>query len=483
MSDRRVNVDRMFVIIGTLVREEWRLHARLFGGWRFLLVPAVIAVAAAGGARALIVADTSAGSIVLGVHLFAIGFGLYAGTAGFAGSDMLEDLFGELSFLLATTETLPLSRRLLLGLFLLKDAGYYGLLFVLPMAVAGVGVVGLSLSTPFVVGALWLSLWLAFVAGMAATVTAIALRTRGVPSLAILGGVILIVLLIRHAEVSGTMVSMLVTEGRGPVASLALATAVAAVGAFALALYDPSHEPPTRTSAERFGRLEDQLPTSDPLVVKSVLDLGRSSGGFAKPLVSVGILFALVAGLVGVVESITGLAPAPGIFFGGVLGLSAFTTYNWLTQVDDVEGYGALPVSIEAVFRAKRDAFVLVGAPTVALPYVLAVIWFDATRLDALAGAAIAAGYSLYYYGLTVAVAGFSPNEFLFDGLRFATFSIAVAAVLVPTLVVGFAVVPPTSSVVIALVVASVCLGALGRSLSQWAGTHWSSRYRAGTVR
>ena len=483
MTDRSVDVERLLVITRALVREEWRLHARLFGGWRFLLVPVVIAVAAAGGARALVVADTQPESIVLGVHLFAIGFGLYAGTAGFAGSDMLEDLFGELSFLLATTETLPLSRRLLLGLFLIKDAAYYGLLFVLPMAAAGVGVVGLSVSTPFVLGALWLSLWLAFVAGMTVTVTAIALRTRGVPSWVILAAVAFLAIVIRETDATGTLLSFFVTEGRGPVAPLTLATAVTILGTLALSHYDPTHEPPTRTRDERFVRLEDRLPTSDPLVVKSVLDLGRSSGGFAKPLVSVGILFALVAALVGVVESITGLAPAPGIFFGGVLGLSAFTTYNWLTQFDDVESYEALPVSIEAVFRAKRDAFVMVGAPTVALPYLLAVVWFDATGLDALAGAAVAAGYSLYYYGLTVSIAGFSPNEFLFDGLRFASFSIAVAVVLVPTLVVGFAVVPPTSSVVIGLVVSSVCLGALGVSLSQWAGGHWSARYRAGTVR
>ncbi|WP_290813460.1 hypothetical protein [Halovivax sp.] len=471
------------VVLAALFREEWRLHTTLFGGARFLAVPAVLGAFAVFAAAALAETGTAASAVAAGLHVFAVGFGLYAGTAGFAGSDMLEDVFGDLSFLLGTAATLPIPRRVLFGLFLLKDAVYYGVAFVLPMALAVVGLEGLSASTPLAVAALWLSLWLAFVVGMTVTVAGIAARTRGVPSVAIAGLAGLGAVGLWATGEQGAALDLLVTAGRGPLAAVGAAGVAAGVGIAALAAYDPTHEPPSRTSPERFERLRRRLPSADPLVAKAVLDLSRSSGGFAKPFVSVGILFVLVAGLLGVVEAITGVAPAPGIFFGGVLGLSAFTTYNWLTQFDDVAAYLAHPVSVADVFRAKRTAFVLVGAPTVALPYAFAVGWFGATPVDALAGAAVLVGYSLYYYGLTVAVAGFSPNEFLFDGARFSAFGLGVAIVLVPTLVAAFAVVPPTLPVAAALVIASLVLGAAGVGLSSRAAAHWSDRYLAGTAR
>jgi hypothetical protein len=124
---------------------------------------------------------------------------------------------------------------------------------------------------------------------------------------------------------------------------------------------------------------------------------------------------------------------------------------------------------------------VVVGAPTAAAPYLLAVVWFEANLLDAVAGGAILAGYALYYYGLTVYVAGFDPNEFLFDTVRFALFTVGVAVALVPTLVAGFVVVPPSPALAGVLVCAGVGFGAAGYVLSSLAGPRWDERYRAGS--
>ncbi|WP_306059215.1 hypothetical protein [Natronococcus wangiae] len=464
-----------------LAREEWRLHTRLFGGWRFVCFPFLIAALSLGASVALVETGTAERTIVDGLHVLAFGFGLYCGTAGFAGSDMLENVFGRLSLVLSTATALPLSRRRVLGVFLLKDALFYGLVFVLPMATAVVPLVGLSPGAPAAVGALWLSLSLSLAAGMVLTVAMIAARTRGVPTWGITLAAVLVVVSVwttgRAADARGALIPL---RGSWPAAvGLALATAV--VGIVSLVAYDPAYSRPSRTASDRFARVSDALPVGrDALVMKALLDLARSSGGVWKPFVSVSILFALVAAMVGFVREITGLAPAPGIFFGGVLGLSAFTTYNWLTQFDSLEAYLAYPVSIAAVFRAKRTAFVAVGAPTAAAPYLVAVVWLEATLVDAVAGATILAGYALYYYGLTVYVAGFDPNEFLFDAVRFALFTVGVAVALVPTLVVGFVVGPPSAPLAALLVCAGVGFGIVGYALSSRAGPRWEGRYRAG---
>ncbi|WP_254768648.1 hypothetical protein [Salinilacihabitans rarus] len=464
-----------------LFLEEWRLHTELFGGWRFVLFPVLLAALAVAGAVGLTATGTDPDGVVTGLHVFALAFGLYSGTAAFAGSDMLENVFGRLSLLLSTPTTLPLSRRRLLGLFVAKDALFYAVVFVLPMALAVVPLEGLSPATPATVLATWASLSLAFAVGTVVTVAAVAVRTRGVS-----GWVIALAAVVAAAGAWSTGALAPVWGALGANGGLGfdavvLAVGTAFVGALAVAVYDPAYARPSRTASDRFARLERALPVDDGgLVAKTLLDLARSSGGVAKPFVSAGILLALVAFLVGVVDAITGVEPAPGIFFGGVLGLSAFTTYNWLTQFDSVEGYLAYPVSVEAVFGAKRTAFLLVGTPAMALPYLGAVVWFDATLLDAAVGAVLLGGYALYYYGLTVYVAGFDPNEFLFDAVRFSLFTLGVGVALVPTLVAGFVVVPPSPALAAALAAAGVVLALVGLALSGRAGPRWAVRYRAG---
>ena len=472
---------QVWTIVTALAREEWRLHARLFGGIRFLSIPAVIGGFAL--VTATLVAQTGASidDLAVGLHVFALGFGLYAGTAGFAGSDMLEDVFGSHSFVLSTTATLPISRRLFLGLFLAKDAVFYGFLFVLPMSLAIVGFVGLAPGTFQSVVGIWLSLWVVFVLGMAVTASTIALRTRGVSAWVLVA--IVLVLVGGFWTTIGPLesVDLLVAVG-DPLTGAVVAGGAVTIGVVSLWLYDPTYTPPARTPASRYDRPLGRLAERDALVAKSVRDLGRSSGGFAKPFVSVGILFLLVAGFVGVVEAITGRGPSPGIFFGGVLALSAFTTYNWLTQFDDVDDYLILPVSVGDVFRAKRRAFVLVGVPTVVVAYAVSLAVFEVVLGDAIAGLAVLIGYSLYYYGLTVSLAGFSPNEFLFDGVRFGAFGLGVALVLVPTLVVAFTV-EPSTLVVSGFFVWSVTLAGVGVVLSNRAAVTWEVRRRAGVVR
>ena len=471
-------MSRTGTIFRFLLIEEWRLHTQLFGGVRFALFPAMIAGIVAAGAFALAETGYTTGEVLFGLHVLVLGFGLYSGTAGFAGSDMLENVFGRLSLLLSTGATLPLGRRYLLGVFLLKDGLFYGAVIVLPAAIGTVPLLGLDPATPIAVAGLWLSMGAVFAAGMALTVAAIAVRTRAVPAWLItvaVAGLVAVTWMVGLVET----LRLFVVPYAMPILIPGLLAGTAVLVTASLVLYDPTYGRPDRTAADRFATLEGVLPGANRgLVAKTILDLGRSSGGFWKPFVSSGILLVLVAALVSVVTTITGVAPSPGIFFGGVLGLSAFTTYNWLTEFDSIADYLAYPVTVEDVFRAKQTAFVLVGTPTVVLPYLIAVAWFRATPLDVIAGAAVLGGFGLYYYGLTVYIAGFDPNEFLFDAVRFGTFTVGVAVVLVPTLVVGFVVVPPGPLEAGIVVAASVVCGLIGELLARRSGPRWNRRYK-----
>ncbi|MFP8958281.1 hypothetical protein ACLI4Y_16300 [Natrialbaceae archaeon A-CW3] len=476
----RVADHRDWILFHTLLREEWRLHVRLFGGRRFYVFPLVVALLVGLAATVLTHSGYSTGRLYGGLTVTVVAFGLYSGTAAFAGSDMLENVFGELSLVLGTSSTLPLSRRRLLGHFLIKDALFYGLTIVGPLSLAVVPLEGVSVWTPLDVVIAWLSLFGYFLAGMAVTVLLIALGTRGLSARHVVAGVLVVVAGWWLIEPSVSVPSVTALAGSTWIVPVVYAVAIVTC-AFAMRVYDPTYTTPPRTYRQQFRRLES-LPGSDPLVAKTLLDLSRSSGGLFKPIVSAAIILAVTAFLVGVVRELTGIEPAPGIFVGSVLGLSAFTTYNWLTQFDAVESYRPYPVSVEAVFRAKRIAFFLVGIPTMTVAYLGAVVWFQPSILDAFVGFVLLIGLAIYYYGLTVFVAGFDPNEFLFDGVRFLTFTVGVSIVLLPTLIVGFASNPVTVSSGAILTGAGVLVGTCGYWLAIRAGNRWARRYREGSV-
>ena len=472
------SLDRTLFV--TLFREEWRLHTRLFGGRRFLLFPLVIATLVAVGAYAMVETGYSTEAIRTGLHLAVLAFGLYSGSAAFVGSDMLENIFGEITPVLGTSSTLPIAQRRLLGHFLLKDAIFYAVVFVLPLSTAAIALEGLDPLIAWRVVTTWLSLSLVFLVGGTLTLTLIALRTRGVSTRWFALGGLLAGIGLLQLGVDGSYLSWLVFVD-GPVwigGGVAGVTAVIALGA--LRLYDPMATGDTHSTSTRATWVERVPGSSDPLVRKTLLDLARSSGGLWKPVVSAAILFGTTVALETIVRTIVGVEPPSGIFFGGILGLTAFTTYNWLTQFDSVEAYLAYPVSVTAVFRAKRLAFYLVGGPTMFVPYVVAIFWYGVAPLEAIVGAVLLGGFSLYYYGVTVAIAGFDPNEFLFDAVRFVAFTLAVAAVLVPALLIGF--VFDGSSVVHVggLLSVGVLAGGIGLALARAAGPRWERRYRTG---
>jgi len=484
---------RIFV---EMVREEWRLHSHLFGGGRFAAFPVLIAVLAAGTTALLVVTGTGATTVIAGLHALALVFGLHTGSIGFVGRDALRNLLGDVTLLVFSARTLPLSREQLLAVFVCKDVVFYALLFLLPLSV-GTGAALLGVPTaaasaggpsaaasavgPAVVTAvgLWATLTLTFVLGLGATVAGIGLAGRGVPGVALLGG-----LLAAGGAAWAAGVDVVAYTPYGAylagtppriAASVALVLATFAVGAVT---YDPTGRRPARTAGPAFRRWWRRI--GDPLAARTLLDVHRSSGGFGKVVFSAAILFGATAALVDLAGQITGVAPSVGVSFGAVLGLSGFTTYNWLTQSDDVDSYRVHPVAVPAVFAAKLRAFLLLG-PLVGLGfYAVAVAWRGARALEAVVGAALLVGVACYIFGTTVYLAGLSPNEFLFDTALFAAFGAAMVVPLVPILVVGFALTPVPVALLAALGVGSVVLGAAGFALYRRAVPKWERRYRKG---
>lgn len=461
-----------------MLREEWRLHTYLFGGRRFAAFPLFIALLSAGTVEALTFTGADFGAVVAGFHALVFAFGLHTGSIGLVGRDAQRNVLPTGTLIVFSARTLPLSLRRLIGLFLVKDAVYYAVLFLLPLTAGTAPAVvsgDLALAS---IPVLWLSTTATFVVGVTVTFAGVALSTRGAP-----GGFFAVLL----AAAAGLLWFLSDLVAFTPYALYAGAPAPAAAGtlvtlaallAVGFLAYDPTYEKPAR-SAEGFRLWRDRL-GGDGLLVKSLLDVSRSSGGLFKLVFSGGILFVVSAFLIDFAGSLTGIRPATGISFGAVLGLTAFTTYNWIASVDSPADYLPYPLDVPDVFRAKRTAFLLLGPPVGLVYYLAAALWWGVTIPAALTGLVLMLGLMLYLFGVTVYLTGFSPNEFLFDTVLFAVFFVSVAVVLVPVLIVGFVVQPIPLPLLAAVAAAGLLVGGVGTFLYRRAVPKWTVIHRSG---
>jgi len=231
-----------------MVREEWRLHSHLFGGARFAAFPLVVAALTAVGTWLLPMTGTPMTTVAGGLVALVAFFGLQVGTIGLVGRDALRDVLGEMTLLVFSARTLPLSWRRLLATFLLKDVCYYTG-FVLTPAVVGYGVVAVaSGAAPASVALLWLAVVAAFAFGASLSLALVAVATRS--RLAFVGGLVagtLAVVGLGVDPVAYTPYALYAEPSAGAaLRGVVPALALAAVG---VALFRPVDD--TRTTASR----------------------------------------------------------------------------------------------------------------------------------------------------------------------------------------------------------------------------------------
>ena len=460
-------------LFARMLREEYRLHAELFGGRRFLALPLVVAAVAGGGARLLVFSGTPVGSIVAGTHALVFFFGLQVGTIGLVGRDALRDVLGETTLLVFSGRTLPLSQRRLLGVFVLKDIVYYLVFFLTPLAVGFLPLVSPNGLAPRAVASLWVSVGATFALGSGTSLTLASLGGRSKPALAAVVTALAAAVFLYPSAAIGLTPYAVYTD---PTAANALVSAVVVLAALVagIALFDPAtHRGVRRLDSDRFERLRA---LGGVYTARSLLEVSRSSGSVWKAGFSLGVLFAVAALVLDRLAAATTLSPSGGIAFGTLLGLGTFTTYNWVTQSDSPREFLRYPDGLGAALRGKRRAFFVLSLPF-GLGYLgLAAVWYPV--VDLLVGAVVFPLVSLYVFGLTAYLTGFSPNELLFDTVTFAVYGACLAAVSVPLLVTALAYGETPTGALGASLAVSLAAAVVGVVLARRAPARWHERLR-----
>lgn len=470
-------------LLRALLREEWRLHARLFGGHRFGAFPLVVVFLVGGATWLLVETGVTSRTLIGGVHALVLIMGLHTGTVGFVGRDALRAVLGDVTLLVFSARTLPLSHRRLLGLFVVGDVIFYTAFIITPIAIGLLPAVGNGIG-PFGPGwgtlVLWITLVWTFLLGLGATLAGVGLSSYGLTGRAVLIGAAI-------AFLSGwvSSVNLIAYSPYGVLIEpsilsvLGAAFGLVVVGLVAAGTVSGGKRQSQTTVTSAFARWRRL--TGSAVAGRSLLSVYRSAGGFGAVVFSGLILLGATVGLIELAGRVTGVAPAGGVALGTVLGLSGFTTYNWLTTGEDLPTYLSHPMTVSDVFRGTGRAFLLIGPPVGLGVHVLGVVWITARPIDAVVGAMLLVGVCLYTYGLTIYLTGRSPNEFLFDTVLFVGFGGATALALLPALVVAFALAPLGPQVLGGLIAWAIVLAVVGWWLAWRARSKWTYRYRYGT--
>ncbi|HOV67842.1 MAG TPA: hypothetical protein PLI31_05725, partial [Methanoregulaceae archaeon] len=129
-----------------MFREEWRIHAVLFGDAVFALLPVLVGAMAFMGTFLVPLVNRAlpAGDLASIVHALYLLLGVMVGGFGLVGNEVMNRRFGQASFVAYAARTLPLSERQIFSAFVAKDTVYYLLFWVLPV------VAGVAVASPFV---------------------------------------------------------------------------------------------------------------------------------------------------------------------------------------------------------------------------------------------------------------------------------------------------------------------------------------------
>ncbi len=457
-----------------MLTEEFRMHSHLFGPRRFAAFPLFVAAVVGAGVWLLSTTDTSLELIVGGLFVLVLFAGFQVGTIGLVGRDAIRDVIGEMTLLVFSARTLPVSRRRLLFVFLFKDLLYYVVLFLTPVVVGFLPVVVDGGFTLAEVGLLWLTIADTFALGVGTSLALAGIASR---STALAAGVVAVIAAAVALEpdlmLSLSPYALYADPGVETLLSGSVLTVLAVVAGPLL------FEPPTRDRVQRVGddRYRQFQRFGDALTARPLVEVTRSSGSVWKVVFSLGVLFGVTALLLDRITVAMGIEPSAGIAFGTLLGLGTFTTYNWVTQNDSDREYLRYPERMRAVFAGKRRAFFLLALPTGLVYLALAGVLFPG--LELLLGVAVFPLLAVYVFGLTAYLTGLSPNELLFNTPLFALYSLGLMLVAVPLLIAALAfdewpVAAAGLSVALAVVGAAV-----GVVLARRTGPRWHDRLRA----
>jgi hypothetical protein len=431
-----LDLDR-HLLVG-MMKEEWRLHRSLVGGFGSALFPFMIffLTVSCGVIAPFILHNLPLTTILLMLHAASLLYGFFVGGFGAMGEHVMTRRLGQVNMLLQLPQTYPITFRRVMAVFYIKDSIFYLVYTYIPM-ILGVGV-GATLSGISLLGVLRLGVttFLTFMLGMGLSfvVSAASARSKvcgAVASIVLLAIVSLVYPLgvLQPYQVLLPLGYWVDRSLAWPLASVAMAVGLAAAGALLMKERFETHQ---RRYAGSLLSVEGHLKAFGglrSLIAKEWLELTR--GGSLAPAVGGYTLQLLAVYLINwIFENGFGIPLRFNVvFFSALVGFFGVMTYSSLTSFEDNEYLNVLPVNVDSLVRAKLAVYFLLTSG-VTVGYVVLIGFLKGEMTLVPQSLLVAACSSVYVVAVTAYLTGLWTNTMFFGAKTILTFTVLVAPLL-----------------------------------------------------
>ena len=423
-----------------MLKEEWRLHKSLVGGFGSGLFPLMIFGLTAIGAfiTPYIMGNIDLATILLMLHVASVIYGVFVGGFGRIGEHVMTRRLGQVNMLLQLPQLYPVSFKQVMAVFYLKDSLYYLVYSYIPL-VLGVGLAAPSAGVSYHgVAVLGVTMFIAFMMGMGLSfaVSALSLKSSKGTILLSLSLISLVVLayplnIIPLGYVLAPMGYWLTRDTGYLWLGVIQSTVLAGAGVLLMKEHFDIRQQRYHESFLETVQLIDFMGELRFMIAKEWLELRRS-----------GSLFPAVAGFSGhllAIYFVSWLFHAGFgipinfnvVFFSGFVGFMGVMTYSFLTNLEHNEYLNVQPVSVDMVVKAKL-AIYLILTSGVTVGYVLLIGFLKGQLAMVPMGLIVSASTSLFVVAVTAYLTGLWTNTMFFGAKTILKFT----AIVVPPLTV-----------------------------------------------
>lgn len=444
-------------LLNLMMREEYRLHISYSSRRMFFAMPLYVVIFTAFFAATLgsIPGDISIEQVIVMLNAGVFIYGVSVGAFGFLGRTYIERRYGKVNFLVAMPFLIPVTfRRVYLNMFL-RDLVFYSVLILVP-AFLGLGLASIVTNYRLVsITLLFIALFLSFLMGISFSFFISVLYTRSV--MLFIGAVsVFIALILAYGYwnafplqyIVPSIGMQLAVQPFGSDGTMAIVYALLSLflslgfTLTAVTLVKVDYESKRSRYDERFYAYKKRFQafrSYDSILAKEFVDIVRS--GLASKMI-----FAYVAPLLFLSVSTwyinTGLNIPVGfnvVFYAGMVGFFGVMVYNWLTNVDLLDYYETMPLSVPTIIRAKIVAH-LVLTSIVSIVFVVLVGFANQETTLLWLALPVLVITSTYMVMATAYLTGLRTNAFLFDPGVMAKFALVAMVPDIAITILSFSV-------------------------------------------
>ena len=430
----------MLEILKSMVREEWRIHASMFGGSMFVLFPVLIAAFTFGFSLFIPMFETviPLRDMYMLLHYLALLFGVSVGGFGLIGREMMNRRFGQASMVAYSSRTLPVSERRIFMNLVANDTAFYFLLYMIPFFFGLSSAALFTGAMPAFSLLLLSTIAMSFIIGMSAMFLLSTLYAH-------FGKAFIMLLLIAMAAAIPAgkfLLNLDIVRSFPPLAffyggsaealmySIFLMIVPGGLSLLGLKIEFPESKRRVKNGFDGLSASLGRVFSSPHFVAKDMLDMHRSEGGIGKIVFSFIFPLVLIWAMLYIFSGMFHFPPATMfLIFSVLVGALSSSIYNWLTEFDIFSSYSFLPVKVSDLIKGKLKGFAALNITSVAIIIAAALLMGQVPGL--VYALPLFAVISAYTVSSTIFIAGLSPNIVIYSGKVFLQYLASIAPVMV----------------------------------------------------